>query len=102
MRVSRHRLPHRPPPTVVPPVKVGKLLCDTLVLAEGAGLLSFTVHERETIVAEQLSYTVMDGGAFTDGIGRKVSTANAQTSATHTIGVAHIRQATIFLTGGPK
>lgn len=58
--------------TVVSPVEVGELLCDTLEEAEDAAFLSFLLLENESIVAEKSSYIVTSGGAFTDGIGRKV------------------------------
>lgn len=53
------------------------MLCDTLAEAEDAAVLSFILLENETIVAEKSSYTVTDGDAFTDGVGRKVCTAIA-------------------------
>ena len=51
---------------------MGELLCDSLLDAEDAAALSFVLLQNETIVAEKSSYTAIDGGAFTDGIGRKV------------------------------
>ena len=57
---------------VTSPIEVGELLCDSLLDAEDAAALSFVLLQNETIVAEKSSYTAFDGGAFTDGIGRKV------------------------------
>lgn len=51
---------------------MSELLCDTLANAEDAAALSFVLLEDERVIAEQTSYTVTDGEAFTDGIGRKV------------------------------
>lgn len=51
---------------------MGELLCDSLVNAEDAATLSFVLLEGERVVADQTSYTVTDGDAFSDGIGRRV------------------------------
>lgn len=57
---------------------MSELLCDTLANAEDAAALSFVLLEDERVVAEQTSYTVTGGEAFTDGIGRKVCSLREQ------------------------
>ena len=50
---------------------MGELLCDSLANAEDADALSFVLLNDNRVIAVQTSYTVIDGSAFTDGIGRK-------------------------------
>lgn len=56
---------------VVSEIEVGELLCDSLANAEDADALSFVLLNDNRVIAVQTSYTVIDGSAFTDGIGRK-------------------------------
>ena len=67
---------------VVSEIEVGELLCDSLVNAEDASTLAFVLLEGERVVADQTSYTVKDGEAFTDGIGRKVCLGHVSTRYT--------------------
>lgn len=68
---------------VVSSIQLGELLCDSLVNAENAESLSFVLLEDERVVAQQTSYVVTDGDAFSDGIGRKVRLQRQQCTVVH-------------------
>ncbi|CAN0434427.1 unnamed protein product, partial [Laminaria digitata] len=66
---------------VVSEVQFGELLCDSLVNAEDADALSFPLINNERVIAEKTSYTVTNGDAFTDDIGRRVWTGEVTNPA---------------------
>ncbi|CAM9635177.1 unnamed protein product [Scytosiphon promiscuus] len=53
-------------------IELGELLCDSLGDAPGSTLLRFAFSSTETVTAERTSFSVIGGGAFTDGQERKV------------------------------
>lgn len=57
--------------TVVGPVELGEITCAALDDAVDAPSVSLTIHD-ERIIAKQSSYSLTDGSAFDDGIGRHV------------------------------
>eukprot|EP00904_Undaria_pinnatifida_P008029 jgi/Undpi1/4356/HiC_scaffold_17.g07722.m1 len=59
--------------SVVGPVELGTLSCNSLANAANAAAVGMTIH-GERIVADQTSYTLVDGGIFDDGISRHVWT----------------------------
>ncbi|CAN0355754.1 unnamed protein product [Ascophyllum nodosum] len=66
-------------------IQLEELLCESLVNAEDAPVLQFSVDPNEKFIANQNSFTVLNGSIFDDGINRKVWTGeevvNDQTAA---------------------
>lgn len=52
-------------------MELGTLSCNSLANAANAAAVGMTIH-GERIVADQTSYTLVDGGIFDDGISRHV------------------------------